>query len=224
MAPAFPPAFKIIKALPLTGFIRVPGRDLVVAVLALALLAGFGISALERRWSAWVVLPVVLVLLVADVRLASAGFVYTSAGDNVLTAVPKEAGVMDLPPFPPWHHGSSRYMLDITRHPGPRANGYNVLVPDAVWTAQQQTWTLATLPVDPCAWKRLSTQMHFTYTAVHADLFGPPPFWPIAEMASHPVTAAGLVKALDATPGFHRISDVDDTAVYRIVSADLQCR
>jgi hypothetical protein len=224
MAPAFPAAFKLIKALPLTGFIRVPGRDLVVAVLALAILAGFGISTLERKVPAWVVLPIVLVLLVGDVRLAGAGFAYTSAGDDVLASVPKDAGVMDLPPFPPWHHGGSRYMLDITRHPGPRANGYNVLVPDDVWASQRQTWTLATLPVDPCAWKRLSTQMHFTYTAVHTDLFGPPPYWPIAEMTSHPVTAPALVKALDATPGFHRVSVVDETAVYHIVPAELRCR
>ncbi len=222
-APAFAPAFKLMKALPLTGFIRVPGRDLVVAVLALALLAGFGISVLERRWSAWFVLPIALVLLVADVNLASGSFTYTSAGDNVLAAVPKNAAVMDLPPFPPWHHGGSRYMLDLTRHPGARASGYNVLVPDDVWNAQQQTWTLATVPVDACAWKRLATHMGFRYTAVHADLFGPPPYWPIAEMASHPVTSAALVKALDGTPGFHLVSSVDDTTVYHIVPAELHC-
>jgi len=223
MAPGWSPAFHIFKLLPFSGFIRVPGRILVAAVLALGLLAGFGVTVLERRLPSWVVLPIVLVLLVADVRPEAGAFSYTAAGHNVLKAVPKGAAVMDLPPFPPFHHGASRYMLDLTRHPGPRANGYNVLAPEAVWDGQQRTWVLAKLPVDPCAWKKLSDRMHFRYTAVHADLFGPPPLWPIDQMEAYPVTGAALDSSLDKTPGFHRLSVIDDTTVYRIVPAELRC-
>ena len=221
MAPAWGPAFRVFKQLPLSGFIRVPGRILLISSLAFALLAGIGVSVLEHKWSPWVVLPIVFVLVVADVHLAAGAFVYTTAGHDELASVPKDAAVMDLPPFPPFHHGSSRYMLDLTRHPGPRANGYDVLAPDVVWQEQAKTWPLAHLPVDPCVWKQLSSQMRFRYTAVHADLFGPPPFWPIA--GQPPVTAAALVAALDTTPGFHRLSTVDATTVYRIAPAELRC-
>lgn len=114
-------------------------------------------------------------------------------------------------------------MLDLMRHPGPRAHGYNVLAPDPIWAGQQKTWVLAKLPVDACAWKRLATDMHFRYTAVHGDLFGPPPFWPITQMQAFPVTGEGMDAALAKTPGFHKISSIDDTVVFRITPSELRC-
>ena len=222
LLPGWGPAFNLMRQLPMTGFIRVPGRILIDAAVGLALLAGFGAQILERRWRGFVLLPLIGVLLIADVHLASGGFKYTTAGSDVESALPVDAPVMDLPPFQPGHFGASRYMLDIVRHPADRANGYDVLAPKEVWEAVAQEYDLTKLPVDVCRWKRLTTNMHFTYVAVHADLFGTFPYWPEARPHLAP-TAAALNDALVHTPGFHQVSTIDDVTVFRVDPAALRC-
>jgi hypothetical protein len=223
LAPGFTPTFALIKKLPFAGFVRVPGRILGIGMLGLALLAGFGARIFERRWAGSIVATIAVVLVVAESHLAAAGFSYTSAGDDVLAAVPGNAAVLDLPPFEPGHYAGSRYMLDLVRHPGPRVDGYNVLVPADVWTEQHKTWALTSVPLDRCAWRDLTSQMHFAYVAIHGDLFGPPPFWPLDTRFHYATSAAELENAMDGAPGLHRISLIDDTAVYRIDPSRLRC-
>jgi hypothetical protein len=227
--------FGLYKLIPFVGFVRVPGRILVLATVALAVLAGYGAAWMLRARRGVLAIVLVLAAIVMDAHGAAPGFKYTRAGANVLAAVPRGAPVLDLPPFPTDHHGASRYMLDLLRNPGPRVGGYDVLAPSSVQEAQRRSMSLTRVPVDPCDWRRAVDRFHFRYVAVHTDLFGVGALWPTAGPEPgyisgfrgtkiYAVSPGQLTGALDRTRGFHRVSDIDGTVVYRVGAAELACR
>jgi hypothetical protein len=222
------------RMLPFVGFVRVPGRVLVLATLALAIFAGFGATTLVRGRRGWIAVMLVLAALVLDARGATSSFEYTRAGANVLAVVPRGSAVLDLPPFPADHHGASRYVMDVMSNPGPRVGGYDVLAPPEMQDAQRTTMPLTRLPLDGCDWKKAQQHFHFGYVAVHTDLFGSGSLWPtegpgpvavdgFGPAPIWPVRPRQLLDAFDRARGFHRVSDIDGTLVYRVVGAELMC-
>jgi hypothetical protein len=234
LAPSWHLAFAVYRRIPFVGIIRDPGRILIVAALCLAVIAGFGVAAFVNSQIKILIALVLLAALVFDGRSLHGVFEPSRAGDNVLAAVPAGAPVIDLPPFPPNHHGSSRYMLDLTRKPGLRVGGYDVLAPATVMARQHSSMALTRVPPLPCEWRRDQRSFGFQYVAIHPDLFGAPPLWPatgrrpgtfpgFGRLRIWPTTGAKLIASLDRMRGFHRVSSIEGVVVYHIVPTELEC-
>jgi hypothetical protein len=233
LSPGWRLGFAVYRRIPYVGLMRDPGRILIVAALCLAVLAGFALAGLRRSPVAWFAAAVVMAAMIFDVRGLSPLFNRARAGDNVLAAVPAGAPVLDLPPFPPYHHGSSRYMLDLMRRAGPRVGGYDVLAPESIREKQARTASLTRVPPVACEWRDAQREFGFQYVAVHPDLFSKPPLWPSAggpgrypafgPLRIWPASGEKLIQSLDRTAGFRRVSSIEGVAVYRIDPADLAC-
>ena len=232
LSPGWRLTFAVYRRIPYVGLIRDPGRILIVAALCLAVLAGFALTGL-RRPVAWVAVGVLMAGVILDVRSLSPIFARARAGDNAVAAVPPGAGVLDLPPFPPNHHGSSRYMLDIMRRAGPRVGGYDVLASEEIRARQARSVSLTKVPPAPCQWRDAQREFGFQYVVVHPDLFASPPLWPssggpgrypsFGRLRIWPAAGERLIQSLDRTPGFRRVSSIEGVAVYRIAPRELAC-
>lgn len=214
MAPSWPPAFAVYRAIPFMGFNRLPGRILIAAALGLAILAGWGVTLLERRRWGWLMIVVILAAIVTDAAQVT-NYQYTRAGGDVLAAVPRGAAILDLPTFHPSQHPASRYMLELTRNPGPRVGGYYILASPDVFRIVAGATTLVESPVLPCVWKEAHQTYGFEFVAVHLNLFGRKPLWPADGQA--------LMESLERTAGFHRVSRIDEVVVFRLKPEELDC-
>ncbi len=197
--------------------IRVPGRILILAVLAISALAGFGASRLlNGKKSAVLVLGAVLIAAIAwDGSSSTRGTRSVPADPYLLEGTERGAAVLDLPPFDSRSMMASRYMLQIIENPGARAGGYSVFTTRSANEAQQITRPLADVPVDGCRWFDVSARVPFQYVTVHQALFGPPPLWP--------GDAKGLVAALTGHTAFERVSATADVVVFRFNREKLGC-
>lgn len=208
---------RLYMRLPVLSSIRVPGRIVIIAALALAGLAGLGVSHLARprRWMAGGLGIALMLLVLWDGASMTRNITADADDGSLLHGVPRGASVLDLPPFDAGHFGGSRYMLQIIRKPGPRVGGYSVFATTAAHDAQQLTTGLTDSPIDECRWLDVSRKMKFEYIAVHQALFGPYPQW----LAN----GLGLIESLDASPAFARVSETDDVVVYEFTPARLRC-
>lgn len=233
LSPGWRPTFAIYRRIPYVGLMRNPGRILVVAMLCLAVLAAFAFIGLRRPAVTAAIAALAMGGMIVDARGLAPLFNRAPAGDNVLAAVPEGAPVLDLPPFPPFHHASSRYMLDLMRRPGPRVGGYDVLAPESVRRRQARTASLTRVPPAPCEWRDAQRSFGFQYIAVHPDLFSSPPLWPsrggpgrypaFGPIRIWPASGETLIRSLDGTRGFRRVSSIEGVAVYRIIPSELAC-
>lgn len=211
-----PFGLRVYKALPVLSLIQVPGRILILATLALAALAAVLFAKIDLKLqapAAVLVMGLILVEADAPTRNQSA----TSADGDLMPAVPPGAGVLDLPPFPGGHATGSRYQLQIVYNPGPRVGGYSVVVTPAADRAQRQTFALAKAPIDPCRWMDISRSIKFDYVAVHTRLYGRSPIQWRADPDA-------LLREMDSTPGFSRVSRERDVVTYRFEPKRLLCR
>jgi hypothetical protein len=131
MAPKLPFYGALHDVIPLFQAVRVPARLSQVVLLMLAVLAGFGVAALQRRWprlAAWPAAAALVALVNVEALRAPVGFVYfegVPAVFDVLAAEPR-AVVVELPfPMPSQWFLNARYMLNSTRHWQPMLNGYS---------------------------------------------------------------------------------------------------
>ena len=206
----------IYRALPLLNHIRVPGRIMVVATLAFAALAAFGVSRIRLPRVPALAIGVALAsLIVLDNAAFTRNIASAPVEPNLLHGVPQGARVLDLPPFDSGHFVGSRYMVQLIHNPGPRVGGYSVFATDEAWKAQQRTKPLTEVPVDDCHWRDTARSFGFEHVSVHTALFGVHPRWPRDPVA--------LIAALDAHPAFSRLSATRDVIVYRLDPDVLEC-
>lgn len=206
----------IYKVIPLLSHIRVPGRVLVLATLALAALAAFGMAQLRLKRVPAMALGVALMgLMVFDSASMTRNVASADVEPSLLAGVPQGARVLDLPPFDAGHFGSSRYMYQLIHNPGPRVGGYSIFATTEAWKAQQRTKPLTEVPLRQCDWRDTARSFGYRHFAVHTALFGVHPKWPR--------DAAALIAELEANPAFRRISATRDVIVYEVDPEKLTC-
>jgi hypothetical protein len=128
-APFYPVLFRWI---PLFRVVRVAAHLSQVVLLMIAVVAGFGVDSLRRRWRptrAWPALAVVLCALV-NLEALRAPFDYTPFAEIPAIyhtlATERGAVVVELPfPEPRVFFLNGAYMLNSTRHWRPLLNGYS---------------------------------------------------------------------------------------------------
>ncbi len=139
---SFLPLYELLyKHLPFFNFPRVPGRMIIVAVLFLALLAGWMIKELRSRWPrgsgfVWAGALILLLSLGTWPRqltgislLPPEGKVEAAVRNNLPTGPQAEKRLLGLPIWPGDSHQSAAYELMITRTRAKMINGYSPVVP-----------------------------------------------------------------------------------------------
>jgi hypothetical protein len=131
MAPKLPFYAALHGAVPVFQAIRVLARINQVVLLMIAVLAGFGVAALGRRWPAARsarALAVLAVLVNVEALRAPIGFTRFDGVPGVYRVLAQErrAVVVELPfPFPQQWFINAGYMLNSTAHWQPMLNGYS---------------------------------------------------------------------------------------------------
>lgn len=211
-----PLVLRIYRLIPFVDYVKVPGRVLIVAVLAFALLAAVAFDALPR-WIGRVALLIVLALIPLDSDAFTVGRLANDRSEpNLMAGVPSSAAVLDLPPFENRMVSGSRYMTQIMHNPGPRVGGYSVFVTPEARALQRSTQPLVAVDVDPCRWLEASRSVDFDFVAIHLALFGD------HGLQWH-VDGQAFLDALERTPGFSRVSQTQDVVVLRFQPERLRC-
>lgn len=133
--PFYPTLHEII---PLLQAVRVQAHLGQFVLLMIAVLAGFGVASLQRRWGSgrwWNAVAVALVIAVnAEALRAPIGFVWFDRVPAVYDALKAErrAVVVELPfPMPGQWFLNGPYMVNSTRHWHPLLNGYSGFRPES---------------------------------------------------------------------------------------------
>jgi hypothetical protein len=171
----------LYRVVPGFDLVRVPSRFATLTVLALAVLAAFGLERLSRRWPT--LAPVALLLVLGEFWLAplDAGpyRVEIPAIDRWLATQPAEP-VVELPVADPRDDRraaslNSTYMLHSTVHWHPLVNGYSGFTPASHDLLFRQ---LVNFP-DERSLDALE-EIGVRHVLVHSDLY-PPDEWPAVE-------------------------------------------
>jgi hypothetical protein len=146
LGPTLPylPLYELLyKHLPFFNFPRVPGRMFLLAVLMLALLAGWALRELKPRLSskqAWLLGLILVMLISLDTwpstitgvsPLSPPGRVEAAIKENLPTGPDANQRLLGLPIWPGDSHQSAAYELLITRTRAKMLNGYSPVVPRA---------------------------------------------------------------------------------------------
>jgi hypothetical protein len=199
--PRLPGYDTLYHLVPLLHAVRAPVRFGYLGIVATALLAGFGVTALRRRLPDRVFRPLGIVLvLLAVVEPFSAPLGLTRfdgipAIYSSLRSVP-DAVVVELP-LPPPHavFHNARYLLHSTRHWKPMLNGYSGFVP-ASYRAHFER--LSSFPSDESVAALAS--LHVTHAFVHRDQID-----------------ADAADRLSRTAGLEPLASEGAIALYRVV-------
>jgi hypothetical protein len=140
VAPRLPGYELLWRLAPILRVVRVMAHFGQVALVALAILAGFGVAWLERRWGmrrGWIVAAATLVILVNGEALR-APYAYTpfTGIPAVYQPLRKEAhaAIADLPLYPRRAiFGNTGAMLASTIHWHPIVNGYSGFIPPSYY-------------------------------------------------------------------------------------------
>jgi hypothetical protein len=132
--PAMPGYATLYVWVPLLEGIRGAARFGYLAIVACALLAGFGLAALRARWrdARWIPAATVAVLALAnlDALAAPVGYVRPEPVSVLFSRLPSSAVVVEFPFYPPDRiFRSAQYLLESTLSWRPMLNGYSGLVP-----------------------------------------------------------------------------------------------
>lgn len=134
--PAFPPYRWLYRVFPLMTGIRGAVRFGQIVLIAIGLLAGFGVASLQRRWtgrSAWAI--ALLALLAVNAEALRAPLYYSEYRGippiyDTLTQVSRNAVLASFPFYPsPQFHLNAPLMLMNTRTFNPMVNGYSGFKP-----------------------------------------------------------------------------------------------
>jgi hypothetical protein len=139
-APAMPFYPALHAVVPLFQGVRAVHRIGQVALLMIAVLAGFGVAALWSRWRgsrAWPAAAVAMVMVVnGEATRAPMGFVWFDGVPAIYDTIAREPGavIVELP-FPMGQQWflNSRYMVNSTRHWRPMLNGYSSYRPPSYY-------------------------------------------------------------------------------------------
>lgn len=173
LAPRLPGYEWLHGAVPLFRAVRVFARIGQIVLLALAVIAGFGVARLRVAWRAgrgWPVVAAALVVLV-NLEALRAPFYYTRFDPippvyDVLRAE-RGAIVAELPIYSPGEFSlNAPYMLNATDHWHPMLNGYSGFVPSSY---QAAFVALQTFPDD--ASLMFLRQRGVTHVVVHEEAF-----------------------------------------------------
>lgn len=145
LVPFYPALF---RAIPLLRMVRAVDHIAQVALLMLAVVAGFGAAALQRRLTSsspkrWREGGLALVLMVAvngEALRAPIGFNHFDGVPAVYDVIAKDpaAVVVDLPfPMPQQWFLNAPYMVDSTGHWRPMLNGYSGFRPQSYTTSYE---------------------------------------------------------------------------------------
>jgi hypothetical protein len=134
--PAMPGYAFLYRWMPLLQGLRAPARFGFLALTAIAVLAGFGVAALQQRWGGrrwWPALAASLLVLVnAEIFCAPVDYrafegiprVYAALASDDVTAV------AEFPFYTPASiHRNAEYVLNSTAHWKPLVNGYSGFMP-----------------------------------------------------------------------------------------------
>lgn len=131
MMPRLPFYPALHGAIPLFQAVRVPARLSQAVLLLIAVLAGYGVAALQQRWTklaAWPAAALLIALVNVEAFRAPIGYVRYDGVPEVFAALAAESGavVVELPfPIPQQWFLNAGYMLNSTRHWRPMLNGYS---------------------------------------------------------------------------------------------------
>ena len=131
-APHLPFYPALHQAIPLFQAVRVPAHLGQIVLLMFAVMAGFGLAGVERRWTRTKMWPAVAVVLCLIVNLealrAPVGWVRFEGVPPVYDALRSEpsAVIVELPfPIPSQWFLNGRYMVNAVVHRRPMLNGYS---------------------------------------------------------------------------------------------------
>jgi hypothetical protein len=134
-APFYPALHDLV---PMLQAVRVQAHLGQFVLLLIAVLAGFGVAALWKRWGSarwWPAAAVSLIVIVnAEALRAPVGFVWFEGVPRVYESLREEAGavVVEVPfPMPRQWFLNGPYMVNSTRHWRPILNGYSGFRPDS---------------------------------------------------------------------------------------------
>ena len=160
--------------IPVFSLLRAPGRTGIVAMLALAVLAAYGMRAIRMRFGARAALAGAVLCAIALIELNALPMDYRPAGPvpasyEVLARLPRGA-VAEFPFYDRRidYHLHTYYMLYSTRHWQPLVNGYSDYIPPDFRTLAP---LLASFPSRD-AFDALR-ERRVRYLTLHRDLFGP---------------------------------------------------
>jgi hypothetical protein len=193
----------LYELLPLLHAIRAPVRFGYLAIVAVAILAGFGIVEIRRRLSAGVraaVSAAVLVLVTIEPLAAPLYFTPFYGVPPIYRRLRSEpdAVVVEMPlPEPRSVFHNARYMLNATEHWRPMLNGYSGFVP---YSYREHFDLLGGFPNSESI-AALQT-LGVTHVFVHLGQFGP-----------------GILDALDGAPALRKISVEGSIALYAVARA-----
>jgi hypothetical protein len=127
------PGYEVLhRLIPLFQAVRVPAHLGHIALLMLAIVAGFGVASLEGRWTdrrTWPLVAASLVMLVnLEALRVPVGWVHFDRVPEVYAAIRNEphAVVVELPfPIPTQWFLNGPYMVNSTGHWRPILNGYS---------------------------------------------------------------------------------------------------
>jgi hypothetical protein len=131
MAPRLPFYQALHEAVPLFQAVRVPARLSQVVLLMIAVLAGFGVVAIRRRWPparGWWLAPVLVLLVNVEALRAPISFTRFEGVPAIYETLAREraAVVAELPfPIPQQWFINAAYMVNSARHWRPMLNGYS---------------------------------------------------------------------------------------------------
>jgi hypothetical protein len=116
--------------------IRAPSRAVVLALVGIALLAGYGVREIEARWGRrrhWSLIAVLLVVLVnVEASRAPLHFPTYEGIPRVYDVLRGEEGAV-IAELPLWSYrnasANAPYLLNSTRHYRPMLNGYSGIIP-----------------------------------------------------------------------------------------------
>jgi hypothetical protein len=186
------------RAIPLFRAVRVPAHLGQIVLLMLAVLAGYGLAGLQRRWRSVRTWPAVAVALcaLANIEALRAPLWYAPFSEippiyGVLADQPG-AVVVELPFYDARHSfGNAPYMLNSTRHWRPMLNGFSGFGP----ASYGETYTIVQSFPDAASLIALRAR-GVTHVVVHEEqvsgMFGRDRFNAIAGVASlQPVAQSG---------------------------------
>jgi hypothetical protein len=189
------------RTIPLFKAVRVPAHLGQIVLMMLAVVAGFGVWVLQRRWphpASWPVAAVVLCALVnLEALRAPLGYTPFTEIPSIYDTLADEPGavVVELPFFPPvaFFHNAS-YMLNSTRHWRPMLNGYSGFRPDSYVRSFG-----ATLGFPDDRSLAALHELGVTHIVVHGEVVGQP-----------------FVKALESLPALELLGASGPVHLYRL--------
>ena len=198
--PKMPGYALLYQIVPLLRALRAPVRFGYLAIIGVALLAGFGLTALRQRLPARWWVPVASMLIVLAIVEPLAAPLYLTPFDAVPSiydrvASERDAVVVELPlPSSRAVFINARYMLNSTRHWKPMLNGYSGFVPGSY---HEHLAEIEGFPNAPAiaALRRLKV----THLFVHTDAYDP-----------------NVAHGLDQEPALSRIATEEPIVLYRL--------